>query len=103
MQEMHDFEQWMRRAGFPRQRHQCLEQRAHRAYPLDQSITHESYRHFWHVNQGMFGLKGNPVSIKIPRPAQNTEAARKLWEISEQLTGAVWPAGQLNRAAFLTG
>jgi hypothetical protein len=41
MQEMHDFEQWMRRAGFARQRHQCLEQRAHRAYPFDQSITHD--------------------------------------------------------------
>ena len=35
MQQMHDFEQWMRRAGFPRQRHQSLEQRAHRAYRLD--------------------------------------------------------------------
>jgi hypothetical protein len=41
MQEMHDVEQWMRRAGLPRQRHQRLEQRAHRAYPLDQSITHD--------------------------------------------------------------
>ena len=40
MQQMHDFEQWMRRAGSPRQRHEYLEQRAHRAYPLDQSITH---------------------------------------------------------------
>jgi hypothetical protein len=41
MQEMHDVEQWMRRAGFPRQRHQCFEQRAHRAAALDQSITHD--------------------------------------------------------------
>ena len=41
MQQMHDFEERMRRAGFPRQRHQCFEQRAHRTYPLNQSITHD--------------------------------------------------------------
>jgi hypothetical protein len=38
---MRDFEQWVRRAGFPRQCHQRLEQRAHRADALDQSITHD--------------------------------------------------------------
>ena len=43
MQQMPDFEQWMRRAGFPRQRHQCFEQRAHRAGALDQSLTLERY------------------------------------------------------------
>jgi hypothetical protein len=26
-----------------------------------------------------------------------------LWEISEQLTGAVWPAGELSRSALLSG
>jgi NAD(P)-dependent dehydrogenase (short-subunit alcohol dehydrogenase family) len=41
----------------------------------------------------MFGLKGDPVPIKLPKPAQNSEAERKLWEISEQLTGVAWPAG----------
>ena len=41
MQQMHDFEQWMRRVGFPRQRHQCFEQRAHWPDALDQSITHD--------------------------------------------------------------
>jgi len=41
----------------------------------------------------MFGLKGDPVEIKLPKPAQNADAATKLWEISEQLTGAAWPGG----------
>jgi hypothetical protein len=43
------------------------------------------------------------VAIKIPKPAQNTEAARKLWKISEQLTGAAWPLGELSRPALLKG
>jgi hypothetical protein len=34
----------------------------------------------------MFGLKGDPVLILVPKPAQNAEAARKLWEISAHLT-----------------
>jgi len=51
----------------------------------------------------MFGLKVDPVAIKIPKPAQNTEAARKLWKISEQLTGAAWPLGELSRPALLKG
>jgi hypothetical protein len=48
----------------------------------------------------MFGLKGDPVSIKLPKPAQNNVEASKLWKISEQLTGAVWPWGELNRPAL---
>ncbi len=36
----------------------------------------------------MFGLKGDPVAIKIPKPALDEAAARRLWEVSEALTGA---------------
>jgi hypothetical protein len=35
----------------------------------------------------MFQLKGDPVSILIPKPAEDAPAARKLWEIAEDLTG----------------
>jgi hypothetical protein len=42
----------------------------------------------------MFGLKGDPVPIKLPKPAQNADAVKRLWEISERLTGVAWPATQ---------
>ena len=41
--------------------------------------------------ENLFGLKGDPIPIKLPKPARNSEAARKLWEISERLTGVAWP------------
>lgn len=40
----------------------------------------------------LFQLKGLPVAVSIPKPARDAEAARKLWEISEELTGARWSA-----------
>ncbi|HME10396.1 MAG TPA: oxidoreductase [Bryobacteraceae bacterium] len=36
----------------------------------------------------LFGLKGDPVPIKIPKPALDEAAAGRLWEVSEGLTGA---------------
>lgn len=41
---------------------------------------------------GFFQLKGDPVVIPIPRPAQDEAAARKLWEVAEGLTGVAFPA-----------
>lgn len=38
----------------------------------------------------MFQLKGEPVLIPIPRPARNKTAARRLWDVSEKLTGVQW-------------
>jgi hypothetical protein len=46
----------------------------------------------------LFNHKGDPVRIQVPKPAQNAEAARKLREISEQLTGVAWP--RVNAAAL---
>jgi NAD(P)-dependent dehydrogenase (short-subunit alcohol dehydrogenase family) len=40
----------------------------------------------------LFGLKGDPVLVAVPKPARNAEAARRLWEVSEKLTGVQWPA-----------
>ena len=39
-----------------------------------------------------FQLKGNPVLIPVPKPAQDTGAARELWEIGESLTGVAFLA-----------
>ncbi len=40
---------------------------------------------------GMFGLKGDPVLVSIPTPAQDEAAARRLWEVSLGLTGVSFP------------
>lgn len=36
---------------------------------------------------GFYQLKGDPVLIPIPKPAQDLAAASRLWEIGESLTG----------------
>ncbi len=41
----------------------------------------------------MFQLKGDPVLIPIPKPAQDEAAARRLWEVSEGLTGVQFLIG----------
>jgi NAD(P)-dependent dehydrogenase (short-subunit alcohol dehydrogenase family) len=38
----------------------------------------------------MFGLKGDPVVIAVPKPAQDEAVARQLWDVSEKLTGVQW-------------
>jgi NAD(P)-dependent dehydrogenase (short-subunit alcohol dehydrogenase family) len=42
---------------------------------------------------GTFQLKGDPILVKLPPPAHNVEAARRLWEVSERLTGVAWKDG----------
>ena len=39
----------------------------------------------------LFGLKGDPVPVTLPQPAQSAIAARRLWEVTQQLTGVEWP------------
>jgi NAD(P)-dependent dehydrogenase (short-subunit alcohol dehydrogenase family) len=36
---------------------------------------------------GMFELRGHPKTVTASPPAHDTEAARRLWEMSEELTG----------------
>jgi hypothetical protein len=48
-----------------------------------------------------FGLKGDPVLVTVPRPASDEGAARRLWDISERLTGVQWLAEERSRAAPL--
>jgi NAD(P)-dependent dehydrogenase (short-subunit alcohol dehydrogenase family) len=38
----------------------------------------------------IFQLKGDPIPVRIPKPAQNEAAARQLWETAEGLTGVAW-------------
>ncbi len=39
---------------------------------------------------GVFQLRGDPVPIPIPKPAQDEAAARRLWEVATNLTGVTW-------------
>jgi NAD(P)-dependent dehydrogenase (short-subunit alcohol dehydrogenase family) len=39
----------------------------------------------------LFNLKGDPIPVKLPKPALDEAAARRLWDVSERLTGASWP------------
>jgi NAD(P)-dependent dehydrogenase (short-subunit alcohol dehydrogenase family) len=38
----------------------------------------------------MFQLKGDPILVPVPKPAQDQKAARQLWEVAEKLTGVKW-------------
>jgi NAD(P)-dependent dehydrogenase (short-subunit alcohol dehydrogenase family) len=42
----------------------------------------------------LFNLKGDCIPVKLPKPALDEVAARRLWEISERLTGVGWPSGE---------
>jgi NAD(P)-dependent dehydrogenase (short-subunit alcohol dehydrogenase family) len=35
----------------------------------------------------LFGMRGQPTRVRPPRAARNPETARRLWQVSEQLTG----------------
>jgi NAD(P)-dependent dehydrogenase (short-subunit alcohol dehydrogenase family) len=38
----------------------------------------------------MFGMKGDPVLVSVPKPARDLAAAQRLWGVSEKLTGVQW-------------
>jgi NAD(P)-dependent dehydrogenase (short-subunit alcohol dehydrogenase family) len=38
----------------------------------------------------LFQMKGDPVLINLPKPAQDKDAARKLWATAEKLMGVQW-------------
>ena len=40
---------------------------------------------------GLFGLRGAPHRVTPIKAAQNDDDARRLWEVSEQLTGVTYP------------
>jgi NAD(P)-dependent dehydrogenase (short-subunit alcohol dehydrogenase family) len=65
---------------------------AHGALPTLRAATSpEAASGTYFAPDRTFELKGYPVPIKLPKPALDEAAARKLWELSEQLTGVTWP------------
>jgi NAD(P)-dependent dehydrogenase (short-subunit alcohol dehydrogenase family) len=66
---------------------------------LRAATTEDAASGSYYGPEKMFHLKGDPVTIPLPEPAQNIEAAGKLWEISERLTGAAWPGVNSGRVS----
>jgi NAD(P)-dependent dehydrogenase (short-subunit alcohol dehydrogenase family) len=61
------------------------------ALPTLRAATTDAPQDSYFQPGGLFALKGAPVLTVLPKPANDLEAARRLWEISEKLTGVVWP------------
>jgi NAD(P)-dependent dehydrogenase (short-subunit alcohol dehydrogenase family) len=40
---------------------------------------------------GRLGLTGDAVAVPLPKAARDNEAARRLWDLAEELTGVRWP------------
>lgn len=67
---------------------------AHGALPTLRAATErDAASGSYYAPDGLFQLKGDPVPVRPPKPALDEAAARRLWEISEQLTGARWRVG----------
>ena len=64
---------------------------AHGAMPTLRAATaRDAASGSYFAPERMFQLKGDPVPVPIPKPAQDEAAARQLWETAEGLTGAAW-------------
>jgi NAD(P)-dependent dehydrogenase (short-subunit alcohol dehydrogenase family) len=64
---------------------------AHGAMPTLRAATaRDAISGSYFAPERMFQLKGDPVPVPSPKPAQNEGAARQLWERAEGLTGAAW-------------
>jgi hypothetical protein len=64
---------------------------AHGALPTLRAATElNAPQGGYYAPDRMFGLKGDPIRIMLPKPALDEKAARHLWEVSEKLTGVHW-------------
>jgi len=61
---------------------------AHGALPtLYAAVTTEARPGGYYGPDRMMELKGNPVEVPIPKTAKDVEVAKRLWKVSEELTG----------------
>jgi NAD(P)-dependent dehydrogenase (short-subunit alcohol dehydrogenase family) len=71
---------------------------AHGALPtLFAAVAPEAAPGGYYGPDRLFEMKGYPVPVPVPKAAQDVEVARRLWEISEKLTGVSF--GALSAAA----
>jgi NAD(P)-dependent dehydrogenase (short-subunit alcohol dehydrogenase family) len=77
---------------------------AHGAMPtLRAATTRDAISGSYFAPERMFQLKGDPVLVRIPKPARDVAAARQLWETAERLTGAAWRLGGAAARVFARG
>ena len=62
------------------------------ALPTLRAATVETASGSYFQPGGLFALKGAPVPAALPPPALDLPSAKRLWQVSEQLTGVTWPA-----------
>jgi NAD(P)-dependent dehydrogenase (short-subunit alcohol dehydrogenase family) len=62
------------------------------ALPTLRAATTDAEQDSYFQPGGLFALKGAPVLTTLPKPATDLEAAKRLWDISEKLTGVTWSA-----------
>ncbi len=60
---------------------------AHGALPILRAATElDAKPGSYYAPDGWYQLKGNPVLVPIPPPAQDESASRRLWEVSQTMT-----------------
>ena len=69
---------------------------AHGALPTLRAATEPDPSQGAYYGPGqMFGMKGDPVLVSVPKPARDRAVARRLWDVSEKLTGVRWLTEQV--------
>jgi NAD(P)-dependent dehydrogenase (short-subunit alcohol dehydrogenase family) len=64
---------------------------AHGAMPTLQAATDLSAAQgSYYAPENFFHLKGDPVLISLPKPARDEAAARRWWDVAEEMTGVGW-------------
>ena len=66
------------------------------AQPLLRAATDPSAENgsYW-APGGLGEMRGNPEKAYVPKRAQNLSVARRLWQVSESMTGVPFPVGRL--------
>jgi NAD(P)-dependent dehydrogenase (short-subunit alcohol dehydrogenase family) len=73
---------------------------AHGALPTLRAATAlDTASGAYYAPNRMFNLKGDPIPVKLPKPALDKAAAQNLWELSERLTGVSWPRDVSHRTS----
>ena len=64
---------------------------AHGALPTLRAATaNDTSSGSYYAPETMFHLKGDPVAVALPKPAQNQESAKRLWDAAEKFTRTKW-------------
>jgi NAD(P)-dependent dehydrogenase (short-subunit alcohol dehydrogenase family) len=64
---------------------------AHGALPTLRAATAtDTFTGAYYGPENFFHLKGDPVELPLPKPALDVNAAKRLWDVAEELTGTKW-------------